>query len=196
MAIKKPTIPHAELRNEMRKEEQAGSSLEPDSASQANTPDPAQNTRAYPEPETAFRPPKTRREKPVSSPDSAEPRTGHAEASEKMTISVSAPIPEKGVSKLFEALLQHHSEQEALRLILKKALPIYESALIDGSFQKSPKDYPAKPATATTRRAIKHEAFNVVKQAFDPLDVYTLNKIGRMIATAALAAFFKNEKNG
>jgi hypothetical protein len=196
MPIKKPAIPHAELRNEMRKEEQVGSSLEPASASHANTPDPAQNTHAHPEPETAFRSPKTRREKPVSSPASAKPGTGHAEASEKLTISISAPIPEKGVSRLFDALLQNHSEQEALRLILKKALPIFESALIDGSFQKSPKDYPARPATATTRRAIKHEAFNVAKQAFDPLDVYTLNKIGRMIATAALAAFFKNEKSG
>ncbi|MET1416788.1 VirC2 family conjugal transfer protein [Roseibium sp. HPY-6] len=198
MAIRKPTISHAELRKRMRDEDEGILSSEAASPSQSKTRDGSGNIKADPAEENRApvdpAPPAKANKRPKQQSSAQCETSNTAVVSERQTIAVTAPIPERGVSKLFDALLKNHDEQEALRLVLNKALPLYETALLDGSFQKSLIDYPARSTTATTRRSLKHEAINVAKQAFDPLDVYTANKIGRIIATAALAAFFENEK--
>ncbi|EFO28782.1 piccolo isoform 3 [Roseibium sp. TrichSKD4] len=201
MAIKRPTVPYAQAREQLRQTNQDAQSAEQPNASPVDDDEnaaerPAENAGPSNTTTDPFPAPLTNQAEtgsPVQTPGPTKQARATPGSASRMTISVSVPIPQKGVSPFFDALVEDYSEQEALRYILNEALPAYEALLLGGKFKKLPKDYPATTTIVSTRRTFSGEAFEAARKAFDRFGVLSQFKISKMIAQAALASYFKNE---
>lgn len=110
------------------------------------------------------------------------------------TLAVSAAVPAPTVSPAYEALCRNRSPAKALQALLRVALDQYELMLIDGTFRDAPTTYSAQHGEVRTTRKISQQALDAAKAHFDPLGVEQPASLGRMIATAALAVYFDQEK--
>jgi hypothetical protein len=111
-------------------------------------------------------------------------------------ITIDVPLPATGVSATFDTLCRTYSGKKALALILRKAMPEFERLLRDGKIESAPRDYPIQPGDLKTTRTMPEDGYQLAKVQFDPLDMLPNRQFGRIVALAALAAFFKNEKTG
>ena len=110
------------------------------------------------------------------------------------TLAVSAALPAPAVSPAYEALCRNRPPAKALQALLRVALDQYELMLIDGTFRDAPVTYPGQHGEVRTTRKISQQALDVAKAHFDPLGVEQPASLGRMIATAALAVYFDQER--
>ena len=80
-------------------------------------------------------------------------------------------------------------------MILRRALDDYEDRLSDGSFTALPETYPVAGHTMIqTSRIMPQELADLARLHFDPLGFESARAFGLKLATAALAAFFANER--
>ena len=139
-----------------------------------------------------------------------------AQREAKIQVFLSAPLPADGVSRSFDLLTRTYPPARALQLILRRALDLYEPRLEDGTFAAAPADYPvagqsvsgqSTEATAggsaegegdlvQTSRMMAKRVVSIARAHFDPLGFESNRAFGRMLATAALAAFFEAERTG
>jgi len=113
-----------------------------------------------------------------------------------VVVTIDVPLPATGVSVTFDTLCKTYPAKKALALILRKAMPEFERRLLDGKAKSAPRDYLVQPGDLKTTRTMPEDAYQLAKGQFDPLDMLPNRQFGRIVALAALAAFFKNEKNG
>jgi VirC2 protein len=139
----------------------------------------------------------------ISAKGTAAPRqmrvTADGEAKQQLFLSVA--IPAKGVSGSFDSLCQNHTPAKALQLILRRALLLYERSILNGEFVHLAADYDEETSSEAagvvqTSRTMMSRTVAVAKGYFDPLSFESDRAFGRMLATAALAAFFEIEKQG
>ena len=193
MAIKKPPFSSRDMLDEKRRVR----GLPPRQAEPVKTetsPTTVQSEKrapraAAPEPSTPEPAPAASSSAP---PDPAPATAGAGEGTQVLTITVPTPAP--GVSPSFDAVSAQQGPTRALQALIRKAMDAYEPTLLDGSFKTQPTSYEAGGGDVRTTRRISAEAFAVAREHFDPYDVATLTGLSRMIATAALAAYFKRDK--
>ncbi|WFS69647.1 conjugal transfer protein VirC2 (plasmid) [Agrobacterium leguminum] len=119
---------------------------------------------------------------------------------QKIQVFLSARPPAREVSLTYDRLSLQYTPIKSLQMILRRALKDYEALLEDGSFRKAPKSYPVPQMPldngiiACTSRMFPVSLVNVARSHFDPLGLETKRSFGLMLATAALACFFVEEK--
>lgn len=117
---------------------------------------------------------------------------------DKVQVFLSAPFPAAGVSPTFELLCRQYSPQKALQMILRKALLSYERLLANGTFQRVDHSYDVDsvtiPEAIQTSRMMPDHIVTIARAHFDPLGLESTRAFGRKLGTAALAAFFVNER--
>lgn len=190
MAIKKPSIPYKELREKMRQEKQTE---QPD----LGTQEPAAQTASISEQTEEVQDSQLSRDQADAQNSQAKTKTvkkDRQDPPEKITIPIIVPLPQPGVSDVFDDLVRTHTPKEAILLILSKAVQNYCEAILDKSFKRNVRDYPALSETVETTRMLPVETVEKAKAFFDPHGLYATRKLGRKIGTAALAAYFENEK--
>ena len=198
MAIKKPPFSSRDMLDEKRRVR----GLPPRQAEPTKAeapPTPVQSEKpapqlAAPEPSApASEPPAASAPAPTPTLAGSAPAAGGAgEGTQVLTITVPTPAP--GVSPSFDAVSAQQGPTRALQALIRKAMDAYEPTLLDGSFKAQPASYEAGGGDVRTTRRISAAAFAVAREHFDPYDVATLTGLSRMIATAALAAYFQREK--
>ncbi|WP_420337162.1 VirC2 family conjugal transfer protein [Roseibium sp.] len=189
MAIKKPTISYKEHREKMRQEKQT---VQPD----PGTPEPAAEPVSINEQTENVQDSQLSRDQADAQNSQAKTKPikkDRQDPPKKITIPIIVPLPQPGVSDVFDDLVKTHSPKEATLLILSKAVQNYCEAILDKSFKKIVQDYPALSETVETTRMLPAETVEKAKAFFDPHGLYATRKLGRKIGTAALAAYFENE---
>ncbi|MCK7615032.1 VirC2 family conjugal transfer protein [Roseibium sediminicola] len=192
MPLRKSPVSYQEFveTGEVRKKESATSPVEQAAESSAADPKPDLAdlaTATSPVAETGPEKQKRRAKIPVK------PERGKNPG---VLVTVDVPLPATGVSATFDTLCRSYSAKKALALILRKAMPEFERRLLDGKAKSAPRDYPIQPGDLKTTRTMPEDAYQLAKSQFDPLDMLPNRQFGRIVALAALAAFFKNEKSG
>ncbi len=122
-----------------------------------------------------------------------------ADGDEKQQLFLSVAIPAPGVSASFDLLTQSHTPTKAVQLILRRALSLYEENILDGSFVALQMNYDidnsAKNGVVVqTSRTMNCRIVEIAREYFDPLGFESDRAFGRKLATAALAAFFQQER--
>ncbi|SHN16682.1 VirC2 family conjugal transfer protein [Roseibium suaedae] len=192
MRLRKSPVSYQEFveTGEVRKKESVAAPVEQAAASLAGNPKPdhaGQATAAPTIPDMGQEKQKRRAKLP------AKP---HRRKKPGILVTVDVPLPAAGVSATFDALSRTYSGKRALALILRKAMPKLERHLLEGKSKSAPRDYPVQPGDLKTTRTMPEDAYQLAKVQFDPLDMLPNRQFGRIVALAALAAFFKNEKSG
>jgi hypothetical protein len=123
-----------------------------------------------------------------------------ADGAAKQQLFLSVTIPAKGVSKSFDMLCLNHTPAKALQLILKRALPLYEDRILDGTFVTIESAYEEDRSSAAagvvqTSRTMLSSTVAMAKSHLDPLGFESERTFGRMLASAALSAFFDRERH-
>ena len=113
----------------------------------------------------------------------------------RIQVFVSAAFPVRGYSRSFDVLSAKYPPAKALQMILRRAMDEYEDRLADGSFAGFPETYPEVAHIVTqTSRIMPQELVDLARLHFDPLGFESSRAFGLKLATAALAAFFSNER--
>lgn len=212
MGIRKPSLTVSEARRLADTRADRGGPVGPDAPNTRGLKTPAAALSSRQAPATKMATPpvkasslKTRHSSPVvpgvqlpsavpetKLPPLVQPRTP------KIQVFISACLPAKGVSPIFEALCQQYPPQKALQMVLRRALQDYLVMLADGSFRSGPASYDEDQQAETanfvqTSRMIPQNLVVLARAHFDPLGLESTRSFGRKLASAALASFFARE---
>jgi hypothetical protein len=167
-----------------------------------NTPKPPQTTAAVaaPAPPTArvgqsTQPSVARTPQPIAAARRPTPRaTTMLEDDLKLSIPVTAPHPAPGVSPSYDAIAADHGPRAAILAVLKRAWPDIEAHLAAGEKIDRAATYPVSGVDTDTTRRLSPVLMETARASLDPHGISSQRKLGRMLATAALAAYFTKER--
>lgn len=117
----------------------------------------------------------------------------------RIQVFLSAIVPSQGASRVFDQLCREYNPGKALQMILRRALDDYEGLLENGAFQKTATSYVSlednsAKSIVQTSRMMPVNLLAIARAHFDPLGLESARTFGRKLATAALAAFFDDER--
>lgn len=167
MPIKKPTSSYQELRNP---------------TGQSN--------------KTATEPKKVPAQQPSRKPIKKSPTPTPVPVSSKpdpKPLTITVTTPSQGVSPAFDLLSADHGPEEALRMILRKALKSFEAQLETGTVKLQQPDYQKGDIAISTTKTLSNSAYQTATRLFDPLDMLSNRRFSIKIAEAALNQFFAVE---
>lgn len=131
---------------------------------------------------------------PIASTSRTAPRAATAlEDDLKLSIPVTAPHPAPGVSPSYDAIAADHGLRAAILAVLKRAWPDIEAHLAAGDKIDRPAAYPTSGVETDTTRRLSPTLLETARASLDPHGISSQRKLGRMLATAALAAYFAKE---
>jgi len=111
----------------------------------------------------------------------------------KLSIPVTAPHPAPGVSPSYDAIAADHGPRTAILAVLKRAWPEIEAHLAAGERIDQAAAYPVSGVDTDTTRRLSPTLLETARASLDPHGISSQRKLGRMLATAALAAYFAKE---
>jgi hypothetical protein len=115
------------------------------------------------------------------------------EEDQKLSIPVTAPHPAPGVSPSYDAIAADHGPRAAILAVLKRAWPDIEAHLAAGEKIDRLATYPVSGVKTDTTRRLSPTLLETARVSLDPHGISSQRKLGRMLATAALAAYFAKE---
>jgi len=113
--------------------------------------------------------------------------------SDQKPLTITVDAPPKGVSQVFDTLSADHGPEEAMRMILRKALKSFEVQLETGTVKLQQPDYQKGDITISTTKTLSDSAYQTAKHLFDPFDMLSNRKFSNKVAQAALNQFFASE---
>jgi len=111
----------------------------------------------------------------------------------KLSIPITAPHPAPGVSPSFDAIAADHGQRAAMLAVLKRAWPEIEARLAAGEAIDRAATYPMSAVDTDTTRRLAPALLEAARKHLDPHGISSQRKLGRMLATVALAAYFARE---
>lgn len=111
----------------------------------------------------------------------------------KLSMPVTAPHPAPGVSPSYDAITADHGPRVAILAVLKRAWPDIEAHLAAGQKIDRTAAYPTSGVETDTTRRLSPTLLETARTSLDPHGISSQRKLGRMLATAALAAYFAKE---
>lgn len=111
----------------------------------------------------------------------------------KLSIPVTAPHPAPGVSPSYDAIAADHGPRAAILAVLKRAWPDIEAHLAAGEKIERAGVYRTSGVETDTTRRLSSTLLETARASLDPHGISSQRKLGRMLATAALAAYFEKE---
>jgi len=135
-----------------------------------------------------------RKPQPVAEARRPTPRaTTMLEEHLKLSIPVTAPHPAPGVSPSYDAIAADHGPRTAILAVLRRAWPEIEAHLAAGEMIDQAAAYPVSGVDTDTTRRLSPTLLETARASLDPHGISSQRKLGRMLATAALAAYFAKE---